>query len=308
MNIPWGFVVSKALQDIRNEPFIFISIVLCATMVFSFGPFVMGSKKLAACLLPPWANRAVVMIAWKSKVSENDRKKVIEVVKKTPWCDSIKEVSGEEVAKEIEMLAKNFGKEFFLTDPSTIPGYLELTFNEQCIKESQKCQAFVDNLASDSAVDSVYSGIALASETRLWFEMIRRLILGITVFFLVVMFTMVFLLIRVSFYRRMREIYLWDLLGASPVFKRLACYIQAVSVIILAWPISLIPLYYIKRYWQHLEGFFGINQGCWLSDRVMLGFSIATFILVTCSVLAVAEWAFRKSWNTSVGMDWTWTD
>lgn len=308
MKIPWGFIVSRVFQDILREPLSFIAAVLCVTVVCTAGPIVMGSKSLAVCFTPPWANRAVAMIAWKTKTSESDRRRVTEIIRNSPWYESMREVPGEEVIKEVETLAKSFGREFFRVDPSIMPGYLEITLSGRCLKEASKCQAFIDEVATDPAVDSVYSGVAIASETRMWFEFIERFVMILTAFFLFVMVTMIFLLSRISFYRRMREIYLWDLLGASPLFKRLACYAQVLSVIMTAWPISLFILYQFKKYWQHLERFFGINQNCWLSGGTILGFSILTLIFVVLSLIGVAEWAFRKSWNVSAGMDWTWTD
>ncbi|MCX7822516.1 MAG: hypothetical protein N2260_03615 [Syntrophobacterales bacterium] len=308
MKIPWGFVISRVLQDILKEPFTFAATVLCATLVCFTCPIVMGGKNVLACLMPPWANRAAAMISWNAKASEKDRKKVIEIIQNSKWYETLREVPGEEVAKEVEMLAKSFGKESFLADPSTMPGYLEITLSRHCLEEPQKCQAFMDELASNAAVDSVFSGVALASETKLWFERIRRFFIILTVLFLFVMVTMVFLLTRISFYRRMREIYLWDLLGASPLFKRLACYTQAVSIIVLAWPLSLLALLYSKRYLKHLEHFFGTNQSCSLSVETLLGSSIVTLFVVASFILIMAEWAFRKSWNLSIKMDWTWTD
>lgn len=308
MKIPWGFVFSRVWQDVIREPFTFITAVLCAALVCSAGPIVLGSKQISACFVPPWANQAVAMVSWKWKASDKDKQKVVEAIKTSGWSVSVREVPGEEVAREIESLAGSFGKEFSLGDPSVMPGYLEIVLSEECLSKAKECQAFFDGLTSESAVDSVYSGIAASSEARLWFNLVRRFITGLTVFFLVVMMTMVFLLSRLSFYRRMREIYLWDLLGASPLFKRLASYVQSLVVIVMGWFISFFVLLQLRIYWHNLEQLFGVNRSCWLSSGKLMGFSLLTFVVVACMVLMIVEWAFRRSWKISARMDWTWTD
>lgn len=308
MRIPWGFVFSRVWQDIKREPFTFLIAVLCAALVCSAGPIVLGSKQFFACFMPPWANKAVAMVSWKWNASDKDKQKVIETVKNSAWCVSVAEVSGQEVAKEIESLARSFGKGISLGDLSSMPGYIEVILSEECLNNAQQCQAFVDGLAGEPAVDSVYSGIAASAEARLWFDLARRFITGLTVFLLIVMMVVVFLLSRLSFHLRMREIYLWDLLGASPLFKRLASYTQSLVVIVTGWLVSLFVLFELNGYWRNLEKVFGINRSCWLSGGKLVAFSILTFVVVACSVLMIAEWAFRRSWKISAKIDWTWAD
>lgn len=312
MRIPWGFVLYRVYQDIVKEPLIFATAVLCMTLACVAGPLALGSKIITTCLIPPWANRAVVMVSWKVKASEKDRHRVLENIRSATWCESIREVSGEEVLKEVERLAKSFGQGFSLGDPSVVPGYVEITLSGGCLDQPQKCQAFVDSLAADPAVDSVYSGVAWAVEARNWFRFIRYSVMTLTGSFFLIMIVMLFLLYRLFFYRRMKEIYLWDILGASPFFKRLACYIHSISMIALAWPLSLFLLYRFKKYLQHVEHFFGIEQSslgrALPSYGTLLGFSILTLALVVFIVFITIEWAFRKNWVSSSKADWIWSD
>lgn len=312
MRIPWGFVLYRVCQDIVKEPLIFATAVLCITLTCVAGPLTLVSKSITTCLVPPWANRAVVMVSWKVKASEKDRHRVLETIRSAAWCESIREVSGEEVLKEVERLAKSFGQGFSLGDPSVVPGYVEITLSGGCLDHPQKCQAFVDSLAADPAVDSVYSGITWAVEARNWFGFIRHSMVTLTASFFLIMVVMLLLLYRLSFYRRMKEIYLWDLLGASPFFKRLACYIHSISMIVLAWPLSLFLLYRLNKYWQHVERFFGVEQtrlsGMLPSYGTLLGLSILTLALVIFIVFIIIEWAFRKNWVAANKADWIWGD
>jgi len=312
VRIPWGFILYRVYQDIAKEPLIFATAVLCMTLACAAGPLALESKSITTCLIPPWANRAVVMVSWKVKASEKDRHRVLETIRSAEWCESIREVSGEEVLKEVERLAKSFGQGFSLGDPSVVPGYVEITLSGGCLDQPQKCQAFVDSLAADPAVDSVYSGVAWAVEARNWFRFIRYFMIILSSSFFLIMVVMLFLLYRLSFYRRIKEIYLWDLLGASPFFKRLACYIHSISMLVLAWPISLFLLYRFKKYLQHLGHFFGIEQSRLSSSLPSYGtlfaLSILTLVLVIFIVFITIEWAFRKNWGSSNRVDWIWSD
>ncbi|MEJ5300836.1 MAG: FtsX-like permease family protein [Thermodesulforhabdaceae bacterium] len=308
MKIPWGVIFQRVYQDIVGEPLIFITAILCITLACLAGPLALGSKGIEACLMPPWANRAVVMVSWKMKTSVQDRQKVLETIRSSAWCESVREVSGKEIAKEVEGLAKSFGQGFSLGDLSEVTGYVEIILSGKCLDHPQKCQAFVDSLGADPAVDSVYSGIALAVEARNWFSFVRHSMITLTAFLLLLMLVMLFLLYRLSFYRRMKEIYLWDLLGASPSFKRLACYMQALPMIAIAWTLSLFLLYRLKKYWQHLEHFFGTEQNCLPSYGTLFGFSIITLVLVIFIVFVTVEWVLKRNWVVSSRTDWIWSD
>ncbi len=300
------FIVSKAFRDLLKESLVFMTTVI-AISVASIG-FVMGlgSGKFFSCFVPSWAKKASAMVSWKQDVSENDRKRVIKTLKDSPWFEKILEVPGEEVIKEMESIARIFGTNLSGIDVSLVPGYLELTFNNRCLNQYDECNKFLTLLSKDPAVDRFYSGLNWALEVYKWYETLRKYILSLGLFFLLIMVVLIFLLTRLSFFRRLKEIYLWDLLGASPLVQRLYCYVQASLLVITSFPLSAFLIYILRRQWRYFETTLGIS--CWPSGMELSFYFFIGVVFIVLVIFGTVEWAFRRSWKSSLGGDWTWTD
>ncbi len=233
------FLLKHAVKNTISSFSAFTISSLCLGFAIFCGTFYIEKNKLLEPLVPSWAKETKALITVDNNVSTKQLNKITAILSVSNWVKNYK-------VMDQKKAWKNFLKDFSHIrnlandiDPAYLPTILEITLTKKCLKNSVKCSKFLEDLKRIPRVDSVFSPLPWIKKVSVWFFIFQKTVLFLASFFFLASMIVTVMGLKLAFQSFRKEVYLFDLLGASPWFIKIPFYFQGMFTLIIGIIISV---------------------------------------------------------------------
>ncbi len=233
------FLIKHAIKNILSAFSAFAISSLCLGFAIFCGTFYLERDKFLEPLIPSWAKETRALIAVENSISTEQMNKITAILGVSDWVKSYKTMDQREAWKSFVRDFSHIRNLASEIDPAYLPTILEITLSEKCLKNHVECSRFLEGLKKIPHVYNVFSPLHWIKRISLWFFIFQKTVLFLTFFFFLASMLVTVMGLRLAFQFFRKEIYLFDLLGASPWFLKLPFYFQGMFTLIAGVIISI---------------------------------------------------------------------
>lgn len=281
-----------AREVVESWPF-FMATVLCMGFAFFWGSAALQNDRIWKCIVPSWASRSVSIILLNSNVGEEHITKVQKTVANSEWAEGCRLVRGEEAWSRIRSEFSELSKIIEELDPKYFPSYLEVVLSQQCLEKYSECEKFFHTISAMDPVEHVYSGLVWARKVFEWFRIAKIASIFSMIIFLFLGLVIALLMIKITCEVHKLELYLWDIMGASPWIIRSPFYLYSAIIVFFGAFTAYIGWWGMAFILRYQDGN-PLFSECSLTSLIISGkFCILSAIFLTLSII-ITEIAIRS--------------